>query len=275
MSNNIISHREVIGVKPGDNDMDIIRKYKKKLKIAKTDYERQILFNSYQACINEIAPQAFDTSNIKSQEQLKKLNSEIENNPDLQSALFGQKRKANLFNSETFLSTEQMERTRQEFGQGNSLNLNKFNNFFDEMYANKAPQQMDYSQLKSVDLCDEFTSQFQSVASHGGNIMHMGEFSHDDFQKPKRQKLSNVDFNNLSGSRMSHDAEYTPSTTLYTSATKDKSYLENTLRQDLEDKSEINKAFIALNAQRMGRQVQFDDTDNRQRIDGLIRGVMH
>lgn len=278
MSNNSISPQEVLGIRPGDTDIDIIRKYKKKLKIAQTEYEKEVLFDSYQACISQAIPKAFDTSNIKSQEQLKNFNQQIENDHDLQSSLFGKKKQVNLFNQNTFLTEEQMNKTRQEFGQGNSMNTAKFNSFFDNLYSNQNKQPTDYNNLKNYDINDEFTSQFQNVASHSGTIMHMGEFTHDDFLVKQNKKRQFADFNDetFSRKRLAHDQEYKPISVKYNdTGIINETQMVQQQREEMLNQAEINKAFIAMNAQRMGRQVHLDDRDNDNRINGVINGRLN
>ncbi|MFM2394746.1 MAG: hypothetical protein RLZZ546_2728, partial [Bacteroidota bacterium] len=275
-TNNTISHKEVLGVKQGDTDIDIIRKYKKKLKVARNDYEKSILFDSYQKCIQEISPNAFDTSNIKSHEELKKLNDEIENNPHLQDTIFGPKKRANLFNSNEYLDNQQLEKIRNECGKDKSLNIDKFNNIFDQIYSKQNTKPVHYDEVKSFDVSDNFTGQFQSVASYGNILTHMGEYTHDDFNK-RSTKRKRLDINDISDnySRPSHDTEYSFNNYIVPGEkiTNDQMFADKQ-RRDLMQKSEINKAFIAMNANRTGRQINLDDRENQKIIDNIIEARM-
>ena len=266
-----INAKEILGVDLGDTSDTIVKKYNKKLKYAKNDYEKNILYESYKQCMKEIDPELSyakkslnKTINIKTTEEFSKLNNQINDNPGLRESLFygSSSKKKEIFNG--IKIDEENENNFKKIGKNKSMNMDRFNQLFDEMKSkNQKVQSVDHYDDVSPFEFNSGMGNFQSVASYGGLMLHTGDEQNSDSETEKDKN-----YFNSTTTETGKDIKYF-------SKIDNKNDLFNHKKNKLMKEVEKNKNILLKNSHLFNkdpRQLEesFQDIDYSQRIDNIV-----
>ena len=266
-----INAKEILGIKPGDTSEIIVKKYNKKIKLANNDYEKNILYESYKECMKQIDPELSRAKktlnnknvNIKTTEEFSKLNNQINDNPQLRESLFyGAKPvKKEIFNGIKIDPENEM--GFKKIGKNKSMNMDHFNQLFDEMKSkNQKVQGVDHYDDVSPFEFNSGVSNFQSVASYGGLMLHTGESETVDTDSDQQ------DYFNRTTTETGKDIKYF-------SKIDNKNDLFNHKKNKLIKEVEKNKKILLKNSHLFNkdpRQLEesFVNINYSERIDNII-----
>lgn len=267
-----------------DNEDTLYDKYKKLKKIA-TPEEQKILLKIYKESIlnleeiQEILKKENNDQKSKgkqkklSSKEFKQLNKQINLDPSVHEQYFIRPLKTSLFDQGIKINNKDQIELRNMIGTGKNINIDKFNQLFDQMKnQNNSDKKnvVNFNDLNDYDF-NSSVEGFQTVASYGNTMLHMGEMSHVSSQNENNITNNNFDLNKLNtdGFETYKPSEY-KKPEFNSKKINDNSEFLNYRREQLIQEAHRNKQFIQQNSFLFNDPVNLDDSENLKRINLIL-----